>query len=277
MPDHHSPPWPLKIRAGFQPRPGITHAVFDFDGTLSWLRHGWPRMMYEMWRELLPPVCTDTDDALEQLLYGDIYGLNGKPTIHQMRRFAERVRARNGEALDPEAMRAEYQRRLDLAIAERTAEIQSARVAPEAYVVHGARRFLELLQARGIKLHILSGTIVERVREEARLLELEPFFGPRIFGSGSDPAQFSKQAVIDRILREEGIPGHQLLSLGDGAVELDCVRQVGGVGVAVCTHEDVNGSPHADPYKQQFLDLAGPQVMIPHFGESEQLARLLLG
>ena len=35
-------------------RPQISHVVFDFDGTLSWLRHGWPEIMLRLFREHLP-------------------------------------------------------------------------------------------------------------------------------------------------------------------------------------------------------------------------------
>ena len=33
----------VEFGVGFLPRPHASHAVFDFDGTLSWLRHGWPQ------------------------------------------------------------------------------------------------------------------------------------------------------------------------------------------------------------------------------------------
>ena len=55
---------PIEICPGFRPRPGITHAVFDFDGTLSLIRHGWPDIMLAMFLEMLPPRTDDDPAAL---------------------------------------------------------------------------------------------------------------------------------------------------------------------------------------------------------------------
>jgi hypothetical protein len=38
----------VEIKPSFSPHPQISHVVFDFDGTLSWLRHSWPEIMYEL-------------------------------------------------------------------------------------------------------------------------------------------------------------------------------------------------------------------------------------
>ena len=46
------------------PRPRISHAIFDFDGTVSWLRHGWPEIMRELFREYLTPGPGETDTLL---------------------------------------------------------------------------------------------------------------------------------------------------------------------------------------------------------------------
>ena len=39
----------------FRPRPQISHVLFDFDGTLSLIRQGWPEVMVPMFVEMLPP------------------------------------------------------------------------------------------------------------------------------------------------------------------------------------------------------------------------------
>ena len=39
----------------------VTHVVFDFDGTLSWLRHGWPELMLEVFEENMPPSLSTRD------------------------------------------------------------------------------------------------------------------------------------------------------------------------------------------------------------------------
>ena len=42
------------LRPSFAPRPGISHVLFDFDGTLSLIRQGWPEVMVPMFTEVLP-------------------------------------------------------------------------------------------------------------------------------------------------------------------------------------------------------------------------------
>jgi len=44
----------VEFGAGFSPRPQLSHAVFDFDGTLSWLRPGGPGIVCRFFRECVP-------------------------------------------------------------------------------------------------------------------------------------------------------------------------------------------------------------------------------
>src|ERR1051325_5888664 len=55
-------------------------------------------------------------------------------------------------------------------------------------------------------------------------------------------AQSSKRAVIERLLREEKIGGAQLLSFGDGPVEIRLTKEFGGLAVGVASDEEMNGS-----------------------------------
>src|ERR1041385_4819748 len=95
------------------PRPQISHVVFDFDGTLSWLRHGWPEIMLQLFREHLSAQPGESEEAFRELLLNDILSLNGKPSIFQMHRFVDRARERGGQRPSPEGLLREYQERLD--------------------------------------------------------------------------------------------------------------------------------------------------------------------
>jgi FMN phosphatase YigB (HAD superfamily) len=265
------------LRPGVESHPFISHVVFDFDGTLSWLRHGWPEMMYRVFREHLPPLPGESEGALHDRLLELIFSLNGQPTIRQMIRFTELARERGVRTPDPEELRAEYQRRLDEAIRERSAQIRRGAASPDDFVVHGARGLLHRLRAEGRVCVILSSTVEERVREEAALLELAPFFGLHIYGGTGDPANFSKMAVFRRLLQTEGIPGHQLLSFGDGPVEIANTKELGGLAVAVCSDEHHNGSGLLDPFKQRLLWAAGADAAIPDFRDAALLLDRLTG
>ncbi|RFC44091.1 MAG: phosphoglycolate phosphatase [Verrucomicrobia bacterium] len=261
----------------FATKQRVTHVVFDFDGTLSWLRHGWPEMMLDTFAPHLPPGQEMHDPVIRERLLHLILALNGKPTIQQMVMFQEYARSHGSGAPEPERLRASFQACLDGHIEARTARISSGSVPVETYVVAGARALLEHLRGLGLRLYVLSSTVQHRVREEAALLGLSEYFGERIFGSPADPAGYTKRAVFERILREEGISGGQLLAIGDGPVEIADAKALGGVAVAVCTDEDVNGSGICDPFKREQLLAAGADVAIPDFNAALPLLAPLFG
>jgi phosphoglycolate phosphatase-like HAD superfamily hydrolase len=266
----------VELRPAFVPRPEISHVVFDFDGTLSWLRHGWPGIMVQLFREHLPAQPGEGDVAVHELLLNLILGLNGRPTIFQTIRFTELVKERGGGPLDAEMLRQEYQHRLDMAIAKRAGKIRDGQTTPDTYVVHGARVVLEQLQQAGLTPVILSSTVEERVREEAALLDLAKYFGRHIYGGTGDPMKFSKMAVFQRLLREEKISGSNLLSFGDGPVEIANTKELGGLAIAVCSDEEVNGSGVLDAFKHRQLLAAGADAAIPDYRDAPALLGYLL-
>jgi phosphoglycolate phosphatase len=265
----------VEFSPGFSPRPQISHIIFDFDGTLSWLRHGWPEIMCGLFQENFPAKPGESEAAIHELLLNEIFELNGKQTIFQMERFAQLVRERRGTPPHPEDLLNEYQRRLDKVIYERSEQITSGKAKPYKYVVHGALALLDKLQQRGLKLIILSGTIEHRVKQEAELLELARYFTPHIYGSKADPAQFSKRLVLNRLLKDEGISGHHLLSFGDGPIEIAQTKELGGLSVGVPTDEEHNGSGKMEPHKRQQLLKAGADMLIPDFRDTEALLQAL--
>jgi len=260
----------------FRPRPRIAHVLFDFDGTLSVLREGWPEVMVPLFVELLPRRPDETEAAVRQLLHDDIMRLNGKQTIYQMMQFADRVRERGGQPREPLWYKHEYLRRLNERIAGRTAALRDG-APPERYLVHGARTILELLQARGATLYLASGTDEVYVRQEAALLGIDHFFGRHIYGAVDDYKQFSKQMVIERLLRENRVGGEELLAFGDGYVEIQNTKEAGGLAVAVASDEANNGSGRFDPWKRERLCGVGADVVIPDYRDAAALLACLFG
>jgi phosphoglycolate phosphatase-like HAD superfamily hydrolase len=266
----------IELRQSFVPRAGISHVVFDFDGTLSWVRHGWPEIMFGVFRRNLPPVSGESEADREELFNSIVFGLNGRPTIVQMQRFAEVVQERGGPALEAEALRREFQDKLDTEIATRLAAIRGGQAAHDAFVVHSARPLLERLRELGITPIVLSSTIEHRVREEAEALGVTEYFGRHIYGSGVDPAAFSKMTVFRRLLAEEGIQGEHLLSFGDGPVEISATKELGGLAIAVCSDENHNGSGIMDAFKRRQLLDAGADAAIPDFRDALTILDYLL-
>lgn len=267
----------VEFAPAFAPRPGISHVLFDFDGTLSLIRQGWPEVMVPMFAELLPPLAGESEEERQRIAFEDIMRLNGKQTIYQMIQLAERIRERGGTPGEPLAYKHEYLRRLDQRIGERIAGLKSGRVKPDDLLVHQARPLLEELQRRGLHLYLASGTDEPYVKQEAALLDLTRYFGPHVYGALDDFKQFSKKMVIERILRENAIDGAQLLSFGDGYVEIENTKEVGGLAVAVASDEAHNGSGRMDEWKRQRLLGVGADVVIPDFRDAQALLNCLFG
>ena len=129
------------------------------------------------------------------------------------------------------------------------------------------------MQRRGLTLYLASGTDLKYVRREAELLGLVPYFGDRIYGALDDYRNFSKQMIIDRILEENDLHGDELLGFGDGFVEIEEVKKVGGVAVAVASDEVHRHG--VDVWKRNRLVQAGADIVIPEYRRGNALLRYL--
>jgi phosphoglycolate phosphatase-like HAD superfamily hydrolase len=191
--------------------------------------------------------------------------------------LADRIRERGGEPREPLWYKHEYLRRLDERIVARAEGLQAGTIRPDDLLVFGASGLMENLQRRGLTLYLASGTDEPFVKREAELLGLTRYFGERIYGAQDDYKTFSKKMVIDRLLSENNIQGEQLLSFGDGYVEIENTKQVGGLAVAVASDEANNGSGRMDEWKRDRLSGVGADIIIPDFRDAAPLLELVLG
>ena len=267
----------VEFNGTFRPRPQISHVLFDFDGTLSLIREGWPEVMVPMFVEMCPALPGESEEQRRQLLYDDIMRLNGKQTIYQMMQLAERIRERGGQPQDPLCYKKEYLRRLDQRIRSRIDGIRTGRFRAEHFLVFGARALLDDLKRRGMHLYLASGTDERFVKNEAALLGMTDYFGPHVYGAVDDYKSFSKKMVIERILRENSIPGNRLLAFGDGYVEIEDTKAAGGLAVAVASDEANNGSGQMDEWKHQRLVGVGADMVVADYRDSASLLKLIFG
>jgi phosphoglycolate phosphatase len=267
----------VEFAPGFARRGTISHVLFDFDGTLSLIRQGWPEIMTPMFAEMLPPLPGETLEARLQLCNDDIMRLNGKQTIYQMIQLAERIKERGGTPREPLWYKHEYLRRLEVRIKDRVEGLRNGSLKPDDLLVYGARALLEELKRRGLPVYLASGTDEYCVKAEAELLGMPHYFGRHIYGAIDDYKKFSKKMVIERILRENAIQGAQLLSFGDGYVEIENTKDVGGFAVAVASDEANNGSGQYDEWKRNRLRSVGADVIVPDFRDLEGLMECIFG
>ena len=251
------------------PRGRYRAVLFDFDGTLSLLREGWPGVMVDMMVEALVQTgATEPEAELAVLVEEFVMALNGRPAIFQMARLVEEIRSRGGTPHLPADYLREYDTRLLKVVRERYLEIEEGRVPPARWAVPGSHDMLEAFGERGLNLYLASGTHLKHVRFEADLLELSPFFGREINAPDGDDTAFSKRGVIERILAENNIRGEELLGFGDGVVEIEEVRRVGGTAVAVASDMEPGV---VNRWKRDRLVSAGADVVIPDYQRHEDL------
>ncbi len=254
-------------------------ALFDFDGTLSLIREGWREDMIPYFCEELaatPGAKNETAQEIYDCAAEFVDALTGKQTIFQCMKLAEEVEKRGGVAKDPMEYKTEYLRRLMARIDGKREALAKGEIEPESQLVTGSYAVLQGLLDRGVGIYCASGTDQPQVREEAGLLNLQQYFGEHIYGALDEHAQqCSKEVVLKTLLEKNGIKGEELLSFGDGPVEIDLVAKLGGYAVAVATDEQKKYG--INPVKREKLLAAGASVVIPDFSKPEELLNFLFG
>jgi len=267
----------VEIVPDFKPRSTIKHVVFDFDGTISLIREGWPDVMLPMFEELLPFLEGDSPESVRAMLFDDIMTLNGKQTIYQMIRFCERLKERGGIPEDPIYYKREYLRRLESRINDRLEGLRSGMELPDKFLLHGVLSLLNQLELCGLNLYLASGTDEQYVKREADLLGVSKYFGDHIYGALDDYKSFSKKKIIGRILKDNAVSGDSLLVFGDGYVEIENGKDVGGLAVAVASDEANNGSGNFDEWKRQRLLGVGADIVIADYRDASVLLEIIEG
>lgn len=269
------PNWSLEIINDVTNKHTFKAALFDFDGTLSLIREGWQEIMipyfFEEFCESLPNK-NETDDEAIKLITDFVDALTGKQTIFQCMQLKEEIEVRGGKAKEAIEYKNEYLRRLFLKIESKREGLANGTISPSELLVKGAVEFLTALQKNGIDIYCASGTDQPQVIEEAKLLGLDKFFGKNIFGALDEHAeQCSKELVIKGLLESNNILGENLLSFGDGFVEIELVKNVGGYTIAVATDEQ--NQCGVNEYKRKRLLAAGADAVIPDFEDSDSLIK----
>jgi len=237
--------------------------LFDFDGTISLIRAGWMDVMVPMMVEILLDLKSgETEAELREVVEEFVGRLTGKQTMYQMIELADNVKLRGGRPLDPLEYKNMYLARLHEKIRYRLEELESG-ASPEKYLVPGARALLDALEARGLKMYLASGTDQIYMRKEARLLDVDRYFKGGVFGALDDYKSFSKKILIQQVIAKAECRGGEFLGFGDGYVEIENVKEVGGVAVGVATNEPECAV--VDEWKRARLAGVGADFIVPNF------------
>lgn len=255
-------------------KPGVSAgntrvALFDFDGTLSLIRAGWVDVMIPLMVDRLVALKTDeTEEQIREVVDEYVGRLTGKETIYQMIEFASQIEKRGGTPEDPAVYKKLYLDNLWEVIKDRVEALKTGKASPDDYLVPGSRQLLESLKARGMTLYLASGTDHESVVEEANLLDVAKYFDG-IHGAIDDYKKFSKAILIKKILDSAEFKGHEFLGFGDGYVEIENVKEVGGVAVGIASLEPECQA--VDEWKRKRLIGVGADFIVPNYLALDQL------
>lgn len=256
------------------PRAPVRAALFDFDGTLSLIREGWPEVMIPMMVEHLAQTpAAEARDLLAQRVEEFVMRQNGKQTIYQMIQLAEEVRQRGGTPLEPLDYKHQFHNLLWQRISGRVAALEAGTTPAELLTVPGSRELLERLVSGGRRLYLASGTDLVYVQNEVRVLGLSHFFGEHIYGAIDDHKNFSKKMVIERVVKELNLEPGALIGFGDGFVEIEEVKRAGGIAVGVASDEKHRTG--INEWKRNRLIQAGADIIVPDYRDLGTLLEFL--
>jgi phosphoglycolate phosphatase len=248
--------------------------LFDFDGTLSLIREGWPEIMIPMMVDHLQKTpTTENRESLRNCVENFVMRNNGKQTIYQMIELAAEITKRGGTPLDPLEYKREYHDLLWKRIEGRVAALDQKSIDPEVLTVPGSGPLLERLARQQLKLYLASGTDRVYVVNEVRALGLNHYFGEHIYGAIDDYKNFSKKMVIEKVVRDLALEPGELLGFGDGYVEIEEVKKVGGIAIGVASDEQHRTG--INTWKRHRLIEAGADVIVPDYRDLDRLMEFL--
>lgn len=248
----------------------INSALFDFDGTLSLIREGWQNVMVPMFVGYLKETGTsESEEELAEVVREFVMRLTGKQTIYQMFELAEQIKKRGGTPKEALEYKHIFLDLLWQRIHKRVDGLKSGSESPNDHIIIGSFELLNALKAKGCELYMASGTDLPFVKSETEVLRLTPYFEDRIYGALDEYKNFSKKMIIDTLMKENKLSGPQLLTFGDGYVEIENTKEVGGIAVGVASDEV--GKVEIDQWKRTRLIDAGADIIVPNYTETPAL------
>ncbi len=245
-------------------------AAIDFDGTLSLVRMGWQVVMHEVMKRALAPYHPHLD-RIDAEITGYIARSTGQPSIIQMAWVDEHVHLYGGPHHGAQHYLDQFSHAMSDRINHRIATMTS-NVTADRHMIRGARAFLQRLTNRGVHIALVSGTEYHHLVRESTALGIAPFFDAGIFGPGAHAPGFTKaEAMAALVERYELLPG-QLLSIGDGPVEISAGKSLDGYCIAVASDEETG---ELDIHKRTHLLHAGADAVIANFLPLDRLTTLL--
>lgn len=260
----------------------IEHCIFDHDGTLSTLREGWEKIMEPM---MVQAVLGDHYQSADPAVFARVTKevrrfidrTTGIQTLVQMKGLVELVRqagfVEQSKILDEHGYKHIFNQDLLKMIARRVEKLHSGELEPADFEMKNAMLLLQQLHGRGIKLYLASGTDQTDVVAEATAMGYADLFEGRIFGAVGDIKVEAKKVVLDRIIQEHNLAGHQFATFGDGPVEMRETRKCGGFCIGIASDEVRRFGWNMA--KRSRLVRAGAKLIVPDFSQLPALLKVM--
>jgi rfaE bifunctional protein kinase chain/domain len=257
----------------------IRHCIFDHDGTLSTLREGWEQIMEPMMvRAILGKqydLVGETEfERVRESVKQFIDRTTGIQTLVQMQGLADLVRksgfVSSNEILDEHGYKHIFNVELLDRVKARVDKLNRGELKASDFQIKNAQLLMEELHGRGVKLYLASGTDEADVIAEAEAMGYAHFFEGRIFGAVGKVDVEAKKVVLENIIRENNLSGHEFATFGDGPVEMRETQRRGGLCIGVASDELRRFGLNLS--KRRRLIRAGADIIIPDYS---QLAALL--
>ncbi len=273
----------IEIINKWNKKPGMKHAIFDHDGTISTLREGWELIMEPMMiKAILGDKYQDADESLFRKVQARVHEYidktTGIQTLAQMHGLLEMIRefccVPEERMLDAAGYKQIYNDELIRMVRERENKFLNGELSLDDLTMKYAVPLLRKLYESGIILYLASGTDVEDVISEARVLGYDQMFEDRIFGAVGDIRKEAKKIVLDRILDTiGGSASGNVITFGDGPVEIRETKKRGGIAVGVASNELRRYG--LNEKKRARLVMAGADIIIPDFSQYSLLLEFL--
>ncbi|MDP4192503.1 MAG: PfkB family carbohydrate kinase [Bacteroidota bacterium] len=260
----------------------IKHAVFDHDGTISVLREGWELVMEPMMiKAILGDMYKNADDYIYNRVVNRVRDYidksTGIQTIQQMEGLIELIEEFNfipkDKILDKFGYKEIYNDALMEMVKKRVDKLKKKELNVSDFEIKGAVEFLNYLRNKGIILYLASGTDNDDVIAEANAMGYAGLFNGGIYGAIGDNKKYTKKMVMQRIISDNNLSGNELVTFGDGPVEMRECRKVGGIAVGIASDEIRRHGLCIE--KRTRLIKAGANFIIPDYSQRHILQEIL--
>jgi phosphoglycolate phosphatase-like HAD superfamily hydrolase len=273
----------IEIIREWKEKLNIRYAIFDHDGTISTLREGWelimaPMMVKAILGDKYKDAGTDLYSKVEERVNEYIDKTTGIQTLVQMKGLLDIIRefgyVPEKDMLDEFGYKKIYNDELLEMVRARERKFANGELSIDDLTIKNAIPFVKKLYEAGVRLYLASGTDENDVREEARTLGYDHLFEGGIFGAVGDVTIEAKKIVLNRIMEKiGGDASAQVVTFGDGPVEIRETRKRGGLTVGLATNE--LRRYELNPKKRARLIKAGADVVIPDFSLYSKLLALM--